>query len=141
RGTSLSRCPTGKCRRMARATFRVQAGLGSCGGLAENHFADRRRIESALADDDETAALLLAGAPGAIIIALDPAADGLHNLPQRLARNGEEALDAKNIETARSFAQTRLDLGRVGDRRHADNKALEVVVSVFLAVIVMGWTV
>jgi hypothetical protein len=31
---------------------------------------------------------------------LDPAADGLHNLPQRLVRNGKETLDAKNIAAA-----------------------------------------
>ena len=124
--------------------YNVTSGGGT--GGAWGHAAaspritstDCRGVEATLADDDETAVLLLASAPGAVIIALDPAADGLHDLPHRLARNGEETLDAKNIETERSFAQARLDLGRVGDRRHADHKALEVVVSVFLAVIVMG---
>src|SRR6516225_7278140 len=124
-----------------KATFPAPAELGSCRGFAENHLTDCCRIEAALADDDETAVRLLAGAPGAVIMALDPLADGLLDVPERLVRNGEEALDPKNIEAARSFAQSRLDLGGVGDRRHADHKALEVVVSVFFAVIVMGSTV
>src|SRR5262249_55625533 len=96
-GTSLSRCPAGKCRRMAMATFPAPAGLGSCHGLAEDHLTDCHSVKAALADDDETTIMLLVGAPRAVVIALDPAADSLHDVPHRLLRNGKEALDAKNI--------------------------------------------
>ncbi len=68
---------------------------------------------------------------------LDPAADRPHHLPQRLARNREEALDPKNIEPPRCLMEAHLDLGRICYRRHIDDEALEIVLPVLLAAVVM----